>query len=44
VTDPGHPTSVYIAYPHGKVEVEVFDPSPARVAQLVMSGLIVPVS
>jgi len=44
VTDPAHPTSVYIAYPHGKVEVEVFDPSPARAAALVRSGLIAPVS
>jgi hypothetical protein len=42
VTDPAHPTSVYIAYPHGKVEVEVFDPSAARVQRL--AGLIVPVA
>jgi len=44
VTDPAHPTSVYIAYPHGKVEVEVFNPSPARAGQLVKAGLIVPVT
>ena len=44
VTDPAHPTSVYVAYPHGKVEVELFDPSPARAAQLVRAGLIVPVA
>jgi hypothetical protein len=44
VTDPAHPTSVYIAYPHGKVEVEVFEPSATRVGRLVKSGLIVPVS
>jgi hypothetical protein len=44
VTDPAHPTSVYIAYPHGKVEVEVFDPSRARAAQLIRSGLIVPLA
>jgi hypothetical protein len=44
VTDPAHPTSVYIAYPHGKVEVEVFDPSPARARQLVRTGVIVPVA
>jgi hypothetical protein len=44
VTDPAHPTSVYIAYPHGKVEVEVFDPSPARVGRWVRTGMIIPVS
>ena len=44
VTDPAHPTSVYIAYPQGKVEVEVFDPSPAGARQLVMTGFIVPVA
>jgi hypothetical protein len=44
VTDPAHPTSVYIAYPNGKVEVEVFDPSPARASRLVRTGVIVPVA
>jgi len=44
VRDPAHPTSVYIAYPSGKVEVEVFDPSPARARQLVRTGVIVPVA
>ena len=44
VTDPAHPTSVYIAYPNGKVEVEVFDPSPARAGHLVRTGVIVPVA
>jgi hypothetical protein len=44
VTDPAHPTSVYIAYPHGKVEVEVFNPSPTLAAQLVRTGLIAPVA
>ena len=44
VTDPAHPTSVYIAYPNGKVEVEVFDPSPDRARQLVRTGVIVPVA
>jgi hypothetical protein len=43
VTDPAHPTSVYLAYPHGTVEVEVFDPSPARARELVRTGVIVPV-
>jgi len=44
VTDPAHPTSVYLAYPNGKVEVEVFDPSPARARDLVRTGVIVPVA
>jgi hypothetical protein len=44
VSDPAHPTSVYVAYPHGKVEVEVFDSSPARARQLVRTGVIVPVA
>lgn len=44
VTDPAHPTSIYIAYPHGKVEVEVFDASPDRARQLVRTGVIVPVA
>jgi hypothetical protein len=44
VTDPAHPTSVYLAYPHGQVEVEVFDPSPARARELVRTGVIVPVA
>jgi hypothetical protein len=44
VIDPAHPTSVYLAYPHGNVEVEVFDPSPARARQLVSTGAIVPVA
>jgi hypothetical protein len=43
VTDPAHPTSIYIAYPHGKVEVEVFDPSAARARRLVSTGVIAPV-
>jgi hypothetical protein len=44
VTDPAHPTSVYLAYPNGTVEVEVFDPSAARARRTVMSGGVVPVS
>jgi hypothetical protein len=43
VTDPGHPTSVYMAYPHGTIEVEVFAPSAARAHQLVEGHLVVPV-
>jgi hypothetical protein len=44
VTDPTHPTSVYLAYPNGTVEVEVFDPSAARAHHMVESGVVVPVS
>jgi hypothetical protein len=44
VTDPAHPTSVYIAYPQGKVEIEVFDPSQTRARNLVRTGVIVPVA
>jgi hypothetical protein len=44
VTDPAHPTSIYIAYPHGKVEVEVFDPSAGAARRLVRTGAIVPVA
>jgi hypothetical protein len=44
VTDPEHPTSVYIAYPHGTIEVEVFDPSAARARHLVETGVIAPVA
>jgi hypothetical protein len=44
VTDPAHPTSVYIAYPHAKVEVEVFNPSSTRASQFVRADLIVPVA
>ena len=44
VTDPAHPTSVYLAYPNGTLEVEVFDPTTGRARQLVENGAIVPVS
>jgi hypothetical protein len=40
VVDPGHPTSVYLAFPGSNFEIEVFDPSPARARQLVTSGRI----
>jgi hypothetical protein len=43
VIDPAHPTSVYIAYPHSNLEIEVFNPSAATAKQLVTSGVIVPV-
>jgi hypothetical protein len=37
------PTSVYVAFPKENVQIEVFDPSPARARQLVTSGKIVPI-
>jgi hypothetical protein len=36
----GHPTSVYVASPGSKVQVEVFDPSSARARRLVASGRV----
>ena len=35
-----HPTSVYLAYPGEDVQVEVYDPSPARAHTLVATGAI----
>jgi hypothetical protein len=43
VIDPAHPDSVYLAYPRGNVQVEVFDPSAGQARRLVSSGAIVPV-
>ena len=40
VQDTKHPTSVYFAYPGSDYQVEVYDPSPARALQLVVSGKI----
>lgn len=40
VQDASHPTSVYFAYPGSDYQVEVYDPSPARARQLVVSGQI----
>ncbi len=37
------PTSVYLAYPESDYQIEVFDPSPARAVQLVVSGQVKPV-
>jgi hypothetical protein len=42
VQDPKHPTSVYLAYPGSDSQIEVYDPSPARGLELVLSGGIVP--
>jgi hypothetical protein len=43
VQDTKHPTSVYFAYPGSDYQIEVFDPSPARALQLVVSGKIIPI-
>lgn len=37
------PTSVYLAYPGSKYQIEVFDPVPGRALKLVTSGEIRPV-
>ena len=37
------PNSVYLAYPGQEVEIEIFDPDPARAKELATSGAIVPV-
>lgn len=40
VVDPRDTKSIHLAYPGGNVEVEVFDPSPSVVRQLVSSGQV----
>jgi hypothetical protein len=40
--DKTHPTSVYLAFPGFAYQMEVFDPSPARARQLVVSGKVIP--
>jgi hypothetical protein len=37
------PTSVYLAYPESKDQIEVFDPNPARALKLVTTGQIQPI-
>ena len=44
VTVPGSPTSVYLAYPHEDVQVEVYDPEPERALNLVKTGVVRPVT
>jgi hypothetical protein len=44
VYDQARPTSVYLAYPGAKEQVEVFDPSPSRARLLVKAGQIQPVA
>lgn len=41
---PGSPTSVYFAYPHEDVQVEMYDPHPGRALNLVKSGTVRPVA
>ena len=43
VLDSQRPSSVYLAYPRGKYQVEVYHPSPRRARDLVLSGAIQPV-
>jgi hypothetical protein len=44
VVIPGSPTSVYFAYPHEDVQVEVYDPQAQRALDLVKSGVVRPVT
>jgi hypothetical protein len=44
VTVPGSPTSVYFAYPHEDVQVEVYDPQAQGALDLVKSGAVRPVT
>jgi hypothetical protein len=43
LVNPERPSSVYLAYPRGKYQVEVYDPSPDRARDLVFSGAVQPV-
>jgi len=38
--DPKYPKSIHLAYPKSDFQIEVFDPSPARVRRIVSSGQI----
>jgi hypothetical protein len=44
VTNSNNPQSVYIAYPDGDHQIEVFDPNPKTAFALAESGAIVPIS
>jgi excisionase family DNA binding protein len=44
VVVPGSPTSVYFAYPHEDVQVEVYDPQPQHALDLVRTGVVRPVT
>ncbi|MFL5918537.1 MAG: hypothetical protein ACJ74X_07415 [Gaiellaceae bacterium] len=43
LVDKKHPTSVYVAYPHLDLQIEVYAPKPGRAQQLVASGQIAPI-
>jgi hypothetical protein len=43
VVNPRRPSSVYLGYPGGRYQVEVYDPSPKRARDLVQSGRVSPV-
>src|SRR5918998_1142468 len=43
LVNPERPSSVYLAYPRGKYQVEVYDPSPDRARDLVFSGAVQPI-
>ena len=43
LVNPDRPSSVYLAYPRGRYQVEVYDPSPERALDLVVSGAVQPV-
>ena len=38
------PTNIYLAYPGSNLQIEVFDPSPQRARNLIITGRVVPVS
>jgi hypothetical protein len=42
VVDTSYPKSIHLAYPGSSYQVEVFDPSPVRVRQVVSSGQVEP--
>jgi hypothetical protein len=43
MTNPARRSSVYFSYPSSPVQVEVYDPDPARAMRLVVSGRIRPI-
>jgi hypothetical protein len=43
VVDSNHPQSVHLAYPGSDVQIEVYDPSPARSLRVAQSGAVRPV-
>jgi hypothetical protein len=44
IYNPSAATSVYLAYPGSKYQVEVFDPNPSQARQLVRSGTVRPIA